>query len=568
MKFYKTLYFFIAFLSSYPSSTFGQSISVDWVKHIGGANDDNGNSICKDLNGNLFITGGFNDTVDFDPGPGVFNLISFGVSNIFICKYSPSGSLIWARSMESSGFDEGLSITVDGGGNVYTTGQFYGSTDFDPGPSITTLSTNGNFDIFFCKLDSLGNFVWAKSIGSSEPDHGQTIRIDKSNNVFLAGNFNETADFDPGVGIHNLSTLSPYIGSFIAKFDKDGNYIWAKSIETSYINSMILDTNSNIFTVGSFQGTTDFDPSSGIHNETSLGFYDGYICRFDSSGTLIFVKVINGYNDETVESIALDKFSNIFTSGSYRDSVDIDPSGNIDYLHSNGAKDIFITKLNNLGNLIWSKSIGGVKDDKTKEVIVDTLGAIYVVGTFKDTVDFDPSSSSSLMLNAHYYLGNDIFILKLDTLGNYLTAGNIGGLGNIYPGNIIFNDNNSILMTGSFAANSCDFDPNSGISTLTSNQSDIYLIKFFTSNNVGFEILEESKIKIYPNPTNSILTIQMSDLKETEINLCNQFGQSIIKENRSGKENYHIDLYGLPNGIYYLKVSNQKGVFNFKILKI
>ncbi|MGZ6554756.1 MAG: hypothetical protein ACXVDV_19355, partial [Bacteroidia bacterium] len=121
-----------------------------------------GNSVTTDAAGNAYTTGGFSGTVDFDPGPGTFNISTgFLIDNVFITKLNASGNLVWAKNIEGSLVAAGVSIALDGSGNVYVLGHFNGTYDFDPGPGTDSLTSTGSNDIFILKLDPSGNFVFA-----------------------------------------------------------------------------------------------------------------------------------------------------------------------------------------------------------------------------------------------------------------------------------------------------------------------------------------------------------------------------------------------------------------------
>ena len=122
--------------------------------------------------GAIYTTGFFSATVDFDPGAGVFNLTSAGSGDIFISKLDASGNFVWAKQMGGIAYDKCYSIAIDtaGSGALYTTGVFEGTADFDPGAGTLNLTPAGQYDIFISKLDSSGNFVWAKRIGGTGRD--------------------------------------------------------------------------------------------------------------------------------------------------------------------------------------------------------------------------------------------------------------------------------------------------------------------------------------------------------------------------------------------------------------
>jgi hypothetical protein len=98
-----------------------------------------------------------------------------------------------------------LGIVTDVSGNIYTTGFFSGTVDFDPGSGFENLTSNGDYDIHICKLDSVGNFVWASNLGGLYTDFGRAIKVDASGNVYSVGMFTWVSDFDPSSGTHELT---------------------------------------------------------------------------------------------------------------------------------------------------------------------------------------------------------------------------------------------------------------------------------------------------------------------------------------------------------------------------
>lgn len=175
-----------------------QDIDLAWVKQVGGAGEELSHSITVDASGNIYTCGLFSGTGDFDPGPLVFNLTSNGEYDIFITKFDPAGNFIWAKSMGGANSDQVQPIAVDATGNVYTTGFFFVTVDFDPGAGVYNLTSFGQRDIFISKLDPAGNFIWAKQMGGTDYDHSWSLALDAAGNVYTTGEFVSTiADFDP-----------------------------------------------------------------------------------------------------------------------------------------------------------------------------------------------------------------------------------------------------------------------------------------------------------------------------------------------------------------------------------
>ena len=170
--------------ASFPA--FAQNVEFAWAAGMGGTTyypDASGLGIAVDASGNVYATGVFRGIVDFDPGPGTFNLTSSGGFDIFVQKLDASGNFLWARRMGGTDSDVGKGIAVDASGNVYTTGLFGGTVDFNPGAGTALLASAGSSDIFVSKLDASGNFLWAVSMGGTSTDIGFGIAVGASGNV-------------------------------------------------------------------------------------------------------------------------------------------------------------------------------------------------------------------------------------------------------------------------------------------------------------------------------------------------------------------------------------------------
>lgn len=325
-----------------------------WAKSMGGVGNDDGQSIAVDVFGNVFTTGRFSGTADFDPNTEIFNLTTTGNEAIFVSKLDTEGNFVWAKSMGGTNLDSGYSIALDEAGNVYTTGQFSDTSDFDPGMGISTLTSSGGSDVFISKLDVDGNFVWAKSFSGTGNNHGNSLIIDSEGNICMAGTYSQTVDFDPGEGTFSLTSAGD-LDIFVAKLHADGNFIWAKSmggVNGDYIESIAVDVAGNVYTTGGFSSTTDFDPGLATFNITPVGLLDIFISKLDTDGNFSWAKSIVGTNEKGVlswnagHSIAIDVLGNVYTTGFFQYTADFDPGPNAFYLSTaNLPWSVFILKL-------------------------------------------------------------------------------------------------------------------------------------------------------------------------------------------------------------------------------
>lgn len=537
--------------------------SFTWAKNMGGTSLDNGLSITVDASGNVYTTGYFQGTADFDPGAGTTNLTSFGGTDIFISKVNSSGNFVWAKQIGGASGDVGRSIKVDASGNVYTTGQFNGSVDFNPGVGTFSLTSAGANDIFVSKLDASGNFVWAKQMGGSTNDYGQSIVLDASANVYISGAFEGTADFDPGAAISNLIS-SGGLDIFVCKLNASGNFVWAKGMGSTaqdFGTCITLDTPGNVYTSGTFQGTADFDPSAATFTMTSVNANDVFISKLDASGNFVWAKQIGGGGNQAANGIVTDALGNVYTTGSFAGATDFDPSAAVFSLNTNGADDIFICKLNQSGLFSFAKSMGSSGFDYGRGITLDASGNVVTTGEFYGTVDFDPGIGTNTLvgLSASY----DAFISKLDATGNFISAQSIGGSTGGAVGNAIVSDAASNIYTTGYFSGTTDFDPDAGVFNLTppGTQADVFLLKM---NSLSTNIIESKynfNTIIYPNPASSMLTIQTEETIET-VTVYNLLG-AIVMEQKSNS----LSVEQLPKGVYTLQIKTAKGISTARFIK-
>ena len=396
--------------------------------------------------GYIYTIGSFEDTVDFNNSSGLSPLVSNGDADIFIQKVDWFGNSIWTKKIGSVNVDIGTAIKLDPNGNVYATGRFSNTVDFDPSVNTYNLTSNGGLDIFICKLDANGNFVWAKNMGSTlNGDSGIDILLDANNNIYTVGNFEGTVDFDPNVTIHNLTSNGDK-DAFIQKLDANGNFVWAKSIGgvgEDVINKVILDSNGDIIVVGAFSNTVDFDPNAGIYNLVSMGSFDAFVQKLDTNGNFIWAKSIEGTNDIYYSSLDSDISNNIYLTGAFDGTADFDPSINTHFISSNGRSDIFIQKLNANGDFTWAKNIGGLYWDRGSSIRLNQDNDIYVAGTVMGDIDFDPNSGTYYPINYFSYYQR-CFVLKLKECQNTTSIDTITACGSYtwIDGNIYTATNN------------------------------------------------------------------------------------------------------------------------------
>ncbi len=335
-------------------SKFDSSGNFVWAQTWGGSGRDEGWGVAVDDSGNVYVTGYFEDIVDFDPDGGDPHT-SIGTSDVFLSKFSTSGSFQWARTWGGSHGERVFGAATDNSGNVYVTGNFRDTVDFDPDGGDPHTS-NGSDDVFLSKFDASGNFKWARTWGGAYVDAGHGVSADGSGNCYVTGCFRGTVDFDPDGGDPHTSGDSWDV--FLSKFDSSGNFDWARTwggpLYWHWANKgggVTADGYGNVYVTGHFMGIVDFDPDGGdLH--TSNGSGDVFLSRFDSSGNFEWAQTWGGPSllvKDVGQGVAVDGSGNVFVTGYFADTVDFAPtdppcSEIPDEHFSNGPLDGFLTK--------------------------------------------------------------------------------------------------------------------------------------------------------------------------------------------------------------------------------
>ncbi len=281
--------------------------NVLWARRAGGTGIDDAYAIATDLQGNVFITGMFSSPfITFD----TVTITNLSGADMYIVKYDSTGNALWARNSGGTGYQAGLGITTDNVGSVYVTGAFVSPTiSFNS----TILNNAGRHDLFLVKYDSNGNLTWANRAGGVYNDMAASVATDTSGNVFVSGNFESPSLTFGTVTITKTDTCQ----MFIVKYNSAGTALWATNAGKTNpddINSMATDKRNNVYVVGNYSSHTMTIGSSVINN---AGNDDWYIFKFNTGGNVIWARSVGGINNDDAFSVTADKLGNIYVAGDF-----------------------------------------------------------------------------------------------------------------------------------------------------------------------------------------------------------------------------------------------------------
>lgn len=308
---------------------------IPWTRQIGPTVDDRNKAIASDSNGNIYIAGSTDASLD---GTNV------GGQDVFVAKYDRNGARVWVKQFGSTALDSGEGVALDSLGNVYVVGFTHGIL-----PGYTTRGTGA--DGFIAKFDNNGSRLWINQIITSTGDVARSIAIDNSNNIFIGGYTQFTAT---------------QFQLYVSKYNSGGILQWREQLpEIRDVYSVTTDGAGHVYASGMTNGSFD--------GNTNLGSFDSYVVKFNgSTGAKIWSDQYGTASDDMGSGVITDSLNNVYVTGFAAASLDGQP-------HS-GGYDIYIRKYNSSGVWLWTQQFGSATHDYGFGINVDSSNNIYVSG--------------------------------------------------------------------------------------------------------------------------------------------------------------------------------------------
>jgi hypothetical protein len=517
--------------------------------------NNNANSVVVDNAGNAYIAGSFGSkTITF----GSFTLTNTDTisSDIFLVKYSASGTVLWAKSFGGNQSDWAYSMTIDNSGNLYLFGNF-------ESPTITfggiTLTNSAGEDMFIAKVDGSGAISWAKNFkvgvgGSATPYYSQatSIATDMTGNIYVTGYFDSSVTFG-SIFLNHGALIGTNI--FVAKLDGAGNTIWAKKSDgagADFGNAITVDPSGNVYITGDFSSHEIMFNALTLTNaapDNSVFF----LVKYDPSGNEIWGKSVGDSNKVSGLSVATDAVGNVYVAGGFNSPTAVFGATTLANADITGmSDDIFLVKYNASGGVIWSKSYGGTSEDMPGSIVTESSGNAYMTG-------FTTSSSISFGTTTINDLG--MFVAKINSSGNAVWARGSTGMSASFGSSIARDLYGNLYVSGNYGS---VFTLDSTVLTdsLPTGFDNVYLAKFADGTSIVPIIDNNEDVVIYPNPTGDKLNVSYSG-KITRIEVHNVLGQTLLSRNCSN-ENVMLDLHNLTPGLYFVQIN---GTFTKRFLK-
>jgi len=292
----------------------------------------------------------------------------------------------WVISWGSSQNDVPGDITLDSFQNIYVAGVTYGNI---------ACKNKGEADIFLCKTDSSGKQLWIKQWGTKHRENVNGVTVGKQGFIYVAGSTNGNLDLNKNAGGYDI---------FLTKLDTAGNVKWTFQWGTQWddcINAIDIDTNGNIFLAG-------YSTANITNRKNNQSENNAQICllKINDTGKIIWKKQWGTKAPESATSIKISKSRNIYICGWTQ--------GELEKKHQIEFDDIFISKLDSNGNVIWTRQWGTDNNDEAYSLCLDADENVYITGRLGE-----PRTNVRLR-------HDDAFICKYDSSGNKIWSKKLG----------------------------------------------------------------------------------------------------------------------------------------------
>ncbi len=506
-----------------------------WDNHAGGPGMDNGKASIIDNSGNTYFTGIYKGNECYFQTD---TLYQWGYNGMFIIKYDSKGNELWVKGYGNSNLDisqEIMDMVYDSSSNIiYCTGRIF----------ITSQGIRN----FLAKMDDSGKIIWLKTIsGVSLFSSFSALTISENKEIFVTGSISTTVNFD---------TIPVAPGGFIAKFDSNGNCIWARNkigLNSQVDITGIKYNNNNLFVAGymTCDKTIFIDTIKIDHN----GYGSSMIMCFDSEGNVQWVtegvsKMTYSYSDLEMDNSE----GGIYYTGCFKDSISF--AGNV-LRTLKGNIDMFLVKLDRFGKVQWLKQTNATSAEGI-DLISDDIGNTYITGYFEGKATFGDYQITSLS-------SNDFFLTRYNANGECkgvinFANGNGNGLSQDADGNpafiFIFEGTTTVGRNTyeSYGATDFIFAKCSAITGLEEPQKN-----------------DQNQLLIYANPNTGKCNITIPDEFKNESDLTLQVYDlkgKLVQQSKVelSEGNIRLNIEARAKGMYTAILSNGKKSYSGKIV--
>ncbi len=382
-----------------------------WSVRMGSTGVDEAKFIkVNPTNGDIYLVGTFQNTVDFDFGSPTATLSAAGGYDIFFARYSAAGSLLYARRIGNTNIELVDAVDINSSGELIMLGRFTGTVDFNPNSGVYNLVANGS-EAFIASYSNTFNLQQAYKFGPGSLYPKDVCYDNSGANIYVTGGFNGTVDADLGSSTTNIVAASLNNDAFLIKYNSSISFQWAIALSGTLGSkegrSVCVDNSNNPYITGSYSGTIDVNPGSPVTTFTSVAnstdlFMGGYS---SSSGSYLGAYTIGGTGTDYGTSVVFNSNNELFLAGIYQSTVDLDPTNSTDIQVAQGTDASFFSKYSSSMVFTYAKTLNTTGSMIIGDLVLTAPNTVNVCGYFTGVSDFDPSAGVAQITAAGQYDG-------------------------------------------------------------------------------------------------------------------------------------------------------------------
>jgi hypothetical protein len=399
----------------------------EWVRTWGGDAlsptssgwDDDVEAVAVGPDGSIYVAGQYCSTVDFDPGPDVDERTSVACFDGYLTRLTPAGAHVWTRTFGGGGRDRVSGVTVLVDGAIAISGQFEGTVDFDPGPGTALRDSTGEIDVFAANLSAAGELNWVATWGGPWVEYGPVrLDSDSSSASWVTGPFEDSADFEPGLGV-DVRSSAGLDDTYVSKIGWDGTREWTETFggaSTEYARDISVNLAFGAV-VGFFYGPADFDPSSNTDVHDPVGLYGAFLTHLADDGSYRWTRTwgqastaVDSLDVVTADAVATTADGTSIVVGTFEGTIDFGAGSDSRIESAAGQTDGYVSAFSESGARQWTWIVGGAEPDGVSSLSAASAG-LTVGGQFRGAVEFDLGGSAPSVSAAGDYDG---FVARLD----------------------------------------------------------------------------------------------------------------------------------------------------------
>lgn len=516
-----------------------------WTRNWGGAEEDGINAVAVSNANEIVITGFFRDEVQFDTTAGATALQSSGMEDAFVLKLANNGQYNWCIALSNADRSYGNDVVVRNQ-EIAFVGGFSGTMSLSIGGAHQNLASNGFVDLFVAKLSlTNGDIAWLQTAGANTNEEAYAVDFDALGNIYAAGVFGGTVLF----GNNQSLTASGFFDAFAVKYSNSGTCEWAKRFSgtnNEQANDILVTPTFEVYVVGEFSHTVDFNPSMANNSLTTDGSVDAFIVKLqkcsatqgnhivNACGSFTWFDGITYTQNNTTATYTLVGGNSIGCDSILTLKLQLNPIAT--GVHTVTACQQY-TWLNGVtytqNNMIATYALSGAAANGCDSVLTLNL-------TVKD---LDPSVTYSVSTG-------ELRANQENATYQWINCDNKTAIAGATEATFKVNQSGNFALAVTY--NGC-----------TDTSDCISLLHVSIEEN-------DNHFSVYPNPSEGIFTITKNNaqVENTYLQVLTLDGKIIMEQTwQVQQQNQILDISAMPTGVYILKIQSSGGILTKKLVK-